>query len=161
MKFRIGLLAILSLILILHGPEASAQDESKRSPAVTTGTLSPLKMRSIGPALMSGRIADIAIDAEQPNTWYVAAGSGNLWKTINAGTTWTPIFERYGSYSIGCMVAGVGCSKPSVPTEQAGAAGSSDSSDLSASKSVLGWQLSCLHRDSVPHHCPMSRRVVA
>ena len=103
MKFRVGLLAILSLILILRGSEAFAQDESKRSPAVTTGTLSPLKMRSIGPALMSGRIADIAIDAKQPNTWYVAAGSGNLWKTINAGTTWKPIFERYGSYSIGCI----------------------------------------------------------
>ena len=103
MKFRIGLLAILSLILILRGSETFAQDESKRSPAITTGTLSPLKMRSIGPALMSGRIADIAIDAKQPNTWYVAAGSGNLWKTINAGTTWKPIFERYGSYSIGCI----------------------------------------------------------
>ncbi|MEC8862133.1 MAG: hypothetical protein VXX31_04220 [Planctomycetota bacterium] len=103
MKFRVGLLAILSLILILRGSDAFAQDESKRSPAVTTGTLSPLKMRSIGPALMSGRIADIAIDAKQPNTWYVAAGSGNLWKTINAGTTWKPIFERYGSYSIGCI----------------------------------------------------------
>ena len=94
MKFRIGLLAILSLILILRGSETFAQDESKRSPAITTGTLSPLKMRSIGPALMSGRIADIAIDAKQPNTWYVAAGAGNLWKTINAGTTWKPIFER-------------------------------------------------------------------
>lgn len=52
---------------------------------------------------MSGRIADIALDPINPNVWYVAAGSGNLWKTTNAGTTWTPIFENYGSYSIGCV----------------------------------------------------------
>lgn len=70
---------------------------------LNSGTLSGLKWRGIGPALMSGRIADVAIDSDKPNTWYVAAGSGNLWKTENAGTTFTPIFERYGSYSIGCV----------------------------------------------------------
>ncbi len=52
---------------------------------------------------MSGRIADIAIDPQQPNTWYVAVGSGNVWKTTNAGTSFTPIFENYSSYSIGCI----------------------------------------------------------
>lgn len=66
-------------------------------------TFSGLKLRSIGPALMSGRISDIAIDPKKPNTWYVAVGSGNMFKTVNAGTTWTPIFENYGSYSIGCV----------------------------------------------------------
>ena len=70
---------------------------------MNSGTLSGLKWRSIGPALMSGRISDVAIDQTKPNTWYVAAGSGNLWKTENAGTTFTPIFENYGSYSIGCV----------------------------------------------------------
>ena len=68
-----------------------------------SGQLSGLKFRSVGPALMSGRIADIAVDPVKPNTWYVAAGSGNLWKTTNSGTTWKPIFENYGSYSIGCV----------------------------------------------------------
>ncbi|MBX2816019.1 MAG: glycosyl hydrolase, partial [Saprospiraceae bacterium] len=61
------------------------------------------KMRNIGPAMTSGRIADIAIDPTDQNTMYVAAGSGNLWKTENAGTTWKPIFEKYGSYSLGCI----------------------------------------------------------
>ena len=70
---------------------------------ITAETLRGLELRSIGPALMGGRIADIAVDPVKPNTWYVAAGSGNLWKTVNAGTTWTPIFEHYGSYSIGCV----------------------------------------------------------
>src|SRR5690606_34020081 len=68
-----------------------------------SSTFGGIKLRNIGPALMSGRISDIAINPVKPNTWYVAAGSGNLWKTVNAGTTWTPIFEDYGSYSIGCV----------------------------------------------------------
>ena len=52
---------------------------------------------------MSGRIVDIAVDPVDRNTWYVAAGSGGVWKTTNCGTTWTPIFDGYGSYSIGCV----------------------------------------------------------
>jgi photosystem II stability/assembly factor-like uncharacterized protein len=62
-----------------------------------------LKLRAIGPALMSGRIADVAIDPTDPSTWYVAVGSGGVWKTVNAGTTWTPLFDEQASYSIGCV----------------------------------------------------------
>jgi photosystem II stability/assembly factor-like uncharacterized protein len=60
-----------------------------------------LQLRSIGPALMGGRIADIAIHPDQPSTWYVASASGGVWKTTNAGITWKPIFDSEGSYSIG------------------------------------------------------------
>ncbi len=81
------------------------QDEEgeEEKSALDEGLLRAFKFRSLGPALMSGRISDIAVDPEAPNTWYVGAGSGNLWKTINAGTTFKPIFENYGSYSIGCV----------------------------------------------------------
>ena len=64
---------------------------------------SQIKMRSIGPAFMSGRIADIAIHPNHENTWYVAVGSGGVWKTTNAGTTWKPIFDKQAVYSIGCI----------------------------------------------------------
>ena len=60
-----------------------------------------LTLRSIGPALLSGRIADIAVNPQDKSVWYVAAGSGGVWKSSNAGTTWTPIFEDQPSYSIG------------------------------------------------------------
>lgn len=60
-----------------------------------------LSLRSIGPAFMGGRIADIAIHPDHKNLWYVAVGSGGVWKTTNAGTTWTPIFDDQPSYSIG------------------------------------------------------------
>jgi photosystem II stability/assembly factor-like uncharacterized protein len=78
-------------------------EKDKKTPELDAGLLSGLELRAIGPAFMSGRIADIAIDPTAPNTWYVAAGSGNLWKTTNAGTTFEPIFDKYGSYSIGCV----------------------------------------------------------
>ena len=79
-------------------------DEKKSAPELDTGMLAgALKLRSIGPAFMSGRIGDIAVDPEEPNTWYVAVASGGVWKTTNAGTTFKPIFDDKPSYSIGCV----------------------------------------------------------
>ncbi|MBP2832812.1 glycosyl hydrolase [Aquimarina sp. U1-2] len=72
---------------------------SKLSDSVFSG----LKLRNIGPAFMSGRIADVAIHPKNENIWYVAVGSGGVWKTVNAGTTWTPVFDDQTSYSIGCV----------------------------------------------------------
>jgi len=68
-----------------------------------TESYDALKFRNIGPALTSGRISDIVIHPDNQNIMYVSAGSGNVWKTENAGTTWKPIFEKEGSYSIGCV----------------------------------------------------------
>jgi len=65
--------------------------------------LSAFKFRNIGPAFLSGRIADIAIHPKKENIWYVAVGSGGLWKTENAGTTWSPLFDNQSSYSTGCV----------------------------------------------------------
>ena len=62
-----------------------------------------LTLRGIGPAFMGGRIADVAVHPRDPATRYVAVGSGGVWKTTNAGTTWTPVFDGQRSYSIGCV----------------------------------------------------------
>ncbi len=62
-----------------------------------------MEFRSIGPAFMAGRIADIAIHPEDDNVWYVAVGSGGVWKTHNAGVTWNPIFDDQPTYSTGCV----------------------------------------------------------
>jgi len=81
---------------------AQESDEAAES-RMTAETFEGLELRGIGPALMSGRIADIAVPPQDQSTWVVAVGSGNVWKTTNAGTTWTPIFDDQGSYSIGCV----------------------------------------------------------
>lgn len=66
-------------------------------------TVGGLNFRLVGPALTSGRVADIAIHPGNQNTWYVAAASGGVWKTTNHGITFSPIFDHYGSYSIACV----------------------------------------------------------
>jgi photosystem II stability/assembly factor-like uncharacterized protein len=83
-------------------PGDAKPDAEPKSPW-SSSTWSGLRLRSIGPALMSGRVQDLAVDPAKPQRWYVAAASGGVWKTENSGTTWTPIFENEGSYSIGCV----------------------------------------------------------
>ena len=80
---------------------------------LTPETFQKLEFRSIGPSLTTGRISDIAVDPKNANVWYVAASAGNLWKTENRGNTWTPIFESYGSYSLGAVVYGFKWPDPS------------------------------------------------
>ncbi len=61
------------------------------------------RLRAIGPALMSGRVVDIVVDPSRKQTWYVAAASGGVWKTTNAGATWSAVFQNEGSYSVGAL----------------------------------------------------------
>ena len=85
---------------LLAAPAAGAQE----SPAITEDLLSGLKLRGIGPAARSGRVADVTIDPNDRATWYVAVASGNAFKTTNRGTTWEPIFENYPVYSTSTIV---------------------------------------------------------
>ena len=96
---------LLSLFIIsIALPGATwAEDDEPVEPGFNEATFKGLEMRSIGPAFMSGRISDIVLDPEDPSTWYVGVGSGGVWKTGNAGTTWTPVFDDESSYSIGCI----------------------------------------------------------
>ncbi len=57
--------------------------------------------RSIGPTRQSGRFVDIEVPELQPYTFYAAAGSGGLWKTVNNGITFTPVFDHENSIAIG------------------------------------------------------------
>jgi photosystem II stability/assembly factor-like uncharacterized protein len=92
------ILKISYLWLCLIGMIISVQAQK-----INEETFSGLKFRNIGPAMTSGRIADIAIHPKNENIWYVAVGSGGVWKTTNSGTTWKPIFDKQSSYSIGCV----------------------------------------------------------
>ena len=95
-------LIICSFFFLIITNAISAQENDKDT-LFSDKTFSGLKLRSVGPALMSGRIADIAINPNDQNQWYIAVGSGGVWKTNNAGTTWKPLFDGESSYSIGCI----------------------------------------------------------
>ncbi|MDQ1352560.1 MAG: hypothetical protein QG657_2866, partial [Acidobacteriota bacterium] len=90
---------VLTIIFVFFPVESQTGEKGKDKPNPYAG----LTSRNIGPALMSGRISDIAIHPNDRSAWYVAVGSGGVWKTGNAGTTWTPIFDSQTSYSIGCV----------------------------------------------------------
>lgn len=95
-------LIIVIITSALFSSSIKAQEPSQKS-ILSEETFSGLKLRNIGPAFMSGRIADIAIHPEKPHCWYVAVGSGGVWKTENAGTTWTSLFDKQAVYSTGCI----------------------------------------------------------
>jgi photosystem II stability/assembly factor-like uncharacterized protein len=90
---RSALLAVA--VGIATAPAAHAQT------ADLATTLSHLQYREIGPALMGGRIADLAVVESRPQTFYVGAATGGVWKTENHGTTWTPLFDDQPTASIG------------------------------------------------------------
>ena len=92
-------LALFLIALLLHSSAAAQSGDED----VIADAVGSLRLRSIGPALMGGRIADIAVHPDDRSTWYVAVGSGGLWKTTNAGITWEPIFDDQRSYSIGVV----------------------------------------------------------
>lgn len=97
---------ILALIVWM-GPWAMGQKKSNTPPpapdSFTSADFGALKLRPIGPAVTSGRVADFAVNPRNPSEYYVATASGGVWKTENRGVTYYPVFDRQGSYSIGCV----------------------------------------------------------
>ncbi len=85
------------------GTGAKSQEAPPEEKSLAAEMAAGLDFRAIGPALSSGRISDVAIHPRERATWYVAAGSGGIWKTADAGSTWTSIFDSEKSYSIGCL----------------------------------------------------------
>ena len=77
--------------------------ETEKKEAGLSSTFSGLSFRSIGPAWASGRISDFAVNPKNHSEIYVGVGAGNIWKTTNNGTTWSPVFDKYGAYAIGCL----------------------------------------------------------
>ncbi|MEM7107756.1 MAG: glycosyl hydrolase [Bacteroidota bacterium] len=100
MKKLLPLTILMIISLITHGQRKKKSATLEEKAEIS---LSGLKFRSIGPAITSGRISDFAVNPDRPKQYYVATASGGVWKTDNAGTTYTPIFDTQGSYSIGCV----------------------------------------------------------
>lgn len=84
------------LFLLLISMPIQAQD-------LDFDKLTALKVRSIGPANMSGRITTIAASIQNPKLIYVGAASGGVWKSENGGTAWKPVFDNEPTQNIGAI----------------------------------------------------------
>lgn len=92
-----------TLVLGQDTPQKKAPGPDGKAEAAKGHPLAGLKLRSIGPALTSGRIVGLAVHPENRAKYYVAVACGGVWKTENAGVSWKPVFDGEGSYSIGCI----------------------------------------------------------
>lgn len=92
-------------LLLFLAFSLSAQDNKKEDDkdARYEAGWNSLSFRSIGPAFTSGRIADFAVNPDNPSEFYVATAAGGVWKTTNKGLNFKPVFDRQGSYSIGVV----------------------------------------------------------
>ncbi len=82
-----------------------------------------LRFRSIGPAVMGGRVDDVEVVEGSPSTLYIGTASGGVWKSTNLGTTWTPIFDGEETSSIGDVAVA-----PSDPQNRLGGDGRGEQS---------------------------------
>jgi photosystem II stability/assembly factor-like uncharacterized protein len=94
----LSLRAALSSLVLGFG--ALAPGAAAQAPAVDT---SQLTLRRLGPAVMGGRVVDLAVREDRPSTFYVATASGGLWKTTNNGTTFEALFQNERVVSIGAL----------------------------------------------------------
>jgi len=78
--------------------------EAESTDPMSSGTFNGLKFRSVGPALISGRVVSIAVNPHNKSQYFIGVASGGVWRTDNDGTTWQPVFDHEGSYSIGTVV---------------------------------------------------------
>jgi len=103
-------LILLVAALLVSGLSAGvfARESDEAKSRMNAETFKGLELRNIGPAFKSGRIADLIIHPADESVRYVAVASGGIWKTVNAGTTWEPVFDEQASYSIGCLATDPG-----------------------------------------------------
>ncbi|MEN8187716.1 MAG: glycosyl hydrolase [Bacteroidota bacterium] len=103
MNYIIRKTIILLLVITISFTNYSQKGDDNIDKDSISKIYDGIKFRNIGPAFMSGRIADIAINPDNYAEWYVAVGSGGVWKTSNAGITWKAIFDNQKVYSTGCI----------------------------------------------------------
>lgn len=101
MKQRLALfLAAAACVLAAVAPSGQTPSNDRLNAATFQG----LELRGIGPALVTGRIADFTVDPKNPNIYYAATAAGGVWKSTNRGISWTATFEHGGSFNLCCIV---------------------------------------------------------
>ncbi|MEO5569755.1 MAG: glycosyl hydrolase, partial [Bacteroidia bacterium] len=104
MKKSILFILIYSILVSVPGySQKKTEAAADKNNPWKTETFNGLSFRSIGPAITSGRVIDFAVNPANHKEYFVAAASGGVWKTSNGGISYDPVFEKEGSYSIGCV----------------------------------------------------------
>ncbi|HET9369237.1 MAG TPA: hypothetical protein VFO19_03290, partial [Vicinamibacterales bacterium] len=93
----VGAVAVLSAVAALGSQQGTGSDR------LTSDVFAGLTLRSIGPSLTTGRVADFDVDPRNPSVYYVATAAGGLWKSENRGQDWRPLFDRGGSFNLCCV----------------------------------------------------------
>lgn len=101
MTRRVTIAGMLAVSLAATALVAQTRDTTTMINRSTNPLLASFRFRSIGPASMGGRVDDIEVAPSDPSTIYVGFATGGVFKSDNAGTTFKPVFEEYGSASIG------------------------------------------------------------
>src|SRR6266478_2687808 len=113
-RMTLALCGMLSVAMGLPAGQKEKQKEKGKEKAAATVAKAPsanetapmekfkaLEFRELGPAVMGGRIDDFAAVESNPSIVFVGVASGGVWKTVNNGTTWEPVFDKEGVSTIG------------------------------------------------------------
>ena len=93
-------LLFVSALVVLTSVILPGQTPSRLTPEVFSG----LRLRSLGPNLVTGRVADFEADPNRPNIYYVVTAAGGVWRSENRGNDWTSIFDNAGSFNMCCIL---------------------------------------------------------
>ncbi len=85
------------------GRDAAQAPATPPAAPLTAERLQGIRLRALGPGVVTGRIADIKIDPNNPSTWYIATAFGGLWKTTNRGASFTPLFDDQSTHNLCCI----------------------------------------------------------
>jgi len=96
--FVLPLAVLVAFVFVAAGQGPAGSDR------MAADFLKSIELRSLGPSLMTGRIADVEVDPKNLDVYYVATAAGGLWKSENRGITFTPIFDDGGSFNLACVV---------------------------------------------------------
>ncbi len=124
-------IAILALVVLSSTADtslAAPQAQASMINAPDHPLLQGFRWRSIGPTGQGGRVDDIAVRPDDKKTWLVGFATAGLWKTTNNGTTFRPVFDTYGTHSIGAI--GIAPSNPDVVYVGTGEANNRQSSSF-------------------------------
>ena len=108
-KIKWGFLCFLIFSLTILTTQAWSQAKPATKPADKSAEtdyvllFNQLKMRNIGPAIIGGRTVDLAVPESNPSIIYAAVGPSGVWKSVNAGVTWFPVFHKETSVAVGAV----------------------------------------------------------